>query len=225
METKTLLDYIPAVVVLISIMTITLYILSRFGDKIFDKDYKATNVLLVVASFLFLTILVVHLFKEQSWTADTLKILIGALVGAGSSKLGEKKDSAGSSVDVSGQAKIEGDVAGRDINKNIQNIKDSISQIKDSVINQNNQIKQIIGDSGDFDYLINTVYERGDAIPSAIKRVIDYWQPKGWTLKHFSSDYHGMDGIFLIFVRHKSGEETTVHYIHSADVRRFPTDL
>ena len=214
-----LIEYIPAILILVSAMTITIIILTRYGDKIFDKEYKADNVLLLVAGFLFMTVLIVHLFKEQAWTPDTLKILIGVLVGAGSSRLGRKKDNAESSVDIQG-SNIDGDVAGRDINKSIQNIKDAVSDIKDSVIHQNNQIRQVIGDTGDNDYLINTIYERGNNITAPIERVIQYWQRRGWTLKHFSSDYQGMDGIYLIFSRPMQGNEPQVEYHHGSQVDR-----
>lgn len=215
-----LLDYLPAILILLSAMTITIIILKRYGDKIFDKEYKADNVLLLVAGFLFITVLIVHLFKEQAWTPDTLKILIGVLVGAGSSSLGRKKDNADSSVDIQ-DSTVDGDVAGRDINKNIQNIKDAVSDIKDSVIHQNNQIRQVIGDTGDIDYLINTIYERGnDRMFEALQTVIENRQEEGWTLKHFSSDYQGMDGIFLIFSRPTQGDRPQVEYHHGSQVDR-----
>jgi hypothetical protein len=211
------IEYIPAILILVSVMTIVIIILTKYGDKIFDKEYKADNVLLLVAGFLFTTVLIVHLFKEQAWTPDTLKFLIGVLVGAGSSKLGRRKDNVHSSAEIHG-SNIDGDVAGRDINKNIQNIKDAVSDIKDSVIHQNNQIKQVIGDTVDNDYLINTIFERGNKISAPIERVIQHWQRDGWTLKHFSSDYQGMDGIYLIFSRPKQGDQPQVEYHHGSRV-------
>lgn len=214
-----LIEYIPAILILASAMTITIIILTKYGDKIVDKEYKADNISLLVGGFLFTTVLIVHLFKEQTWTPDTLKILIGVLVGAGSSKLGGKKDNADSSANIQG-SNIDGDVAGRDINKNIQNIKDAVSDIKDSVIHQNNQIRQVIEDTSDSDYLINTIYERGNNITAPIERVIQYWQRDGWKLKHLSSDYHGMDGIFLVFSRPMQGDLPRVEYHHGSEVNR-----
>ena len=217
---EKLLDYLPAILILLSVLAITFVILIKFGDKIFDKEYSAENVLIFVAGFLFITVLIVHLFTEQTWTPDTLKILIGVLVGAGSSKLGRKKDDSGSSVGIEG-SNVGGDVAGRDINKNIQNIQDAVSEIKDSVIHQNNQIRQVIGDTGDNDFLINTIYERGnDRMTEALQKVIEYRQMEGWSLKHFSSDYHGMDGIFLVFSRPAQGRRPQVEYFHGSGVNR-----
>src|SRR5260221_8403130 len=132
MDTSKLIEFIPAILILISVMTITIIVLIRFGNKVFDNDYKAGSILLFITAFLFITILIVHLFKEQTWTGDTLKILIGVLLGTGSTKLTEKKGDGGSSVDISGNST--GDVAGRDINKNIQNIEKAISDIQNSVI-------------------------------------------------------------------------------------------
>lgn len=220
MDTAKLLDYIPAILILISVMTIVLIVLTKFGNKLFDKDYKATNILLFVATFLFLTILIVHLFREQPWTADTLKILVGTLLGAGSAKLADKKNDGGSSVDISGGS-VTGDVAGHDINKNIQNIREAISKIEGSIVHQNNQIKQFTGDKSDNDFLINTIYERGNNIIEPIARVVQHWHDKGWRLKHFSSDYQGMDGIFLVFTKSITGETPKVYYYRGSDTTRF----
>lgn len=220
MDTAKLLDYIPAIMILISVMTIVIIVLTKFGNKLFDKEYAPTIILLFVTTFLFLTILIVHLFREQSWTADTLKILIGALLGAGSSTLSDKKSNGGSSVDISGGS-VTGDVAGRDINKNIQNIRDAISKIEGSIVHQNNQIKQFAEDNSSNDFLINTIYERGDNIIGPIARVVQHWHERGWRLKHFSSDYHGMDGIFLVFTKSVTGKTPKVHYYHGSDTKIF----
>ncbi|MCY1234120.1 hypothetical protein D3C87_142860 [compost metagenome] len=207
MKTNELINLIPPLSILISVMIILVLVIVKFGDKIFDKGYKAGNTLLLVTCFLFLTLLIVHLFKEQDWTPDTLKILIGVLVGTGSIKLAKKVHSSGSSVDINGN--VGGDVAGRDINKNIQNIQEAISEIKDSVVHQNNQF---VKETNDTDYLIHTIYERGEEIKTAITTVITHWQDQGWILKHFSSDYNGMDGIFLIFSKPKIGLKSEILY-------------
>lgn len=220
MDLTKLIDFIPAILILISVMTIAIIILQKQGDKLFDKENKTSNILILITGFLFITILIVHLFREQSWTADTLKILIGVLVGAGSAKVADKKSEGGNAIDISGTTN--GDVAGRDINKNIQNIQKAISDIQNSVVHQNNQIKQFVGDNGDNDYVINTIYERGENIKDAIENVINYWQNRGWSLKHISSDYNGMDGMFLFFTRAKRGVEIEVHYQHGSDIKRFP---
>lgn len=219
MDTNRLLDYLPAIFILLSVMTLAIIILTRFGNKMFDKDYSASNIFLFISAFLFIILLIVHLFKQQEWTADLLKVLVGVLVGAGTTKITKKDKGDGSSVDISG-GHVGGDVAGRDINKNIQNLKDAVSNIKDSIIHQNSQINQVIGDSTKSDILINTVYERGDKVKDAIARVIRYWSTRGWQFKHFSSDYNGMDGIFLVFTK-QTDTNPQVYYHHGADTSRF----
>jgi len=220
MDCIKIADFIPAISILISIMTITIIVLLKYGDKIFDREYKASNILLLVIASLFFTILIVHLFKEQTWTADILKILVGTLIGAGSTKLSRKRSDSDSSIYNKGT--IKGDVAGRDINKNIQNIESAISEIKDSVVHQNNKIEQIVGVNSDNDYVINTVYDRNQMC-DGISRVIKFWHNKGWTLKHFCSDYNGMDGLFLIFEKPKrtKSDGIEVYFYRGSDTRYF----
>ena len=219
MDTTKLWDYLPGMLILISIMIIVIIILRKFGDKIFDKAYIGNNILLFVSSFLFVTLLIVHLFKPQEWTADILKVLIGVSVGVGASKINKIEKGERSSVDVSGQ--VGGDVAGRDINKNIQHLKDAVSKIEDSIVHQNNQISQVIGEPANSDFLINAIFERGDNITGSIARVMKYWTKLGWQLRHFSSDYQGMDGIFLVFNRQMRGTEPEIYYQHGSDTKRF----
>jgi hypothetical protein len=201
MDTTKLIEYLPAILLLLSVMTIVIIVLTKYGDKKIDEEFKVSNILLFVTAFLFVTILIVHLFREQIWTADTLKILIGALIGAGSTKLS-----------------VIGDIAGRDINKNIQNINEAISKIEGSIINQK---KQIIGNNYDNDFLINTIYEKGNNIAEPIARVVQYWHNRGWSLKHFSSDYQGMDGIFLVFAKTMTGSSPEIFYYHGSNTNTF----
>ena len=93
---------------------------------------------------------------------------------------------------------MEAEVTGKK-QKTIQNIEDVVNEIQNSVINQNNQIEQVIGESGDYDYFVNTIYQRGQDMFIAIKDVIEYRHNYGWKFKQLSSDYGGMDGVFLIF--------------------------
>ncbi|MCL2763869.1 MAG: hypothetical protein FWD40_01145 [Treponema sp.] len=215
MDTAKVMEFIPAIIILGSVMAIIIIIILKYGNIIFDRNYKSGNILLIVIASLFIMILIVHLFKEQTWTADTLKILVGALIGASSTKISRKKSKGDSSVDNNGI--IQGDVAGRDINKNIQNIEKAVSDIKDSVVHQNNKIEQIIDNNPDKDYLINTIYERGSRVANGISKVIRFWRSEGWTLKHFCSDYQGMDGLFLIFEKPKQSDEIQIYYYNGSD--------
>lgn len=210
METDKLIELIPATMVLASILTITIVIIVKYGDKLFDKEYKTSNVLLLVTSFLFLTILIVHLFKEQSWTADTLKVLIGALLGASSVKATEKKGD-GSSVDISGGS-VNGDIAGRDINKNIQNINEAISKIENSIIHQNNQIRQFTGQQSiTEDFIFHFLYYT-QTLRKDIETVVTRWTEDGYQFKEIVSDFKGFDGMILIFTKPSSTNKSTVLY-------------
>jgi len=229
MDSAKIVDFIPAISILVSIMTITIIVLLKYGDKIFYEEYKASTILLLVTTYIFITILIVHLFREQTWTADTIKILVGALIGVGSAKLTREKSESNNSINNKGIK-----VAGRDINENfIQNIEKAISDIKDSVVHQNNKIEQIVDANFDNDYVINTVFSKGShennttgfsseglrGICRNISNVIKFWHKKGWKLKHFSSDYKGMDGLFLFFEKPKrlEADDIKVYYYHGSN--------
>ena len=196
MELTKLIDYIPAIIVLVAVMILIIFVFKTQGDKIFDKESKTQNILIFIGGSLFIIVLIVHLFREQPWKADILKILIGILVGGSSANI-VSRNTSGNSIDISGNAN--GNVAGRDINKNIQNIKEGISDIRDSVIHQNNQIKQLVTENNDYDYLITIICER-------------------WVLKQIVSEYEKYDGMFLFFTREKQeNREANVYYQDSKD--------
>ncbi|MFP3764610.1 hypothetical protein [Prevotella intermedia] len=207
MELAKLIDYIPA----ISVLGAMIFILQTKCDKIFDKGNKTSNILILIGAFLFITIIIVHLFREQPWTADILKILIGILVGAGSVSI-VNRNVGGNSIDISGNTN--GDIAGRDINKNIQNIEKGISDIRDSVVHQNNQIKQFVSENNDYDYLVTIMHPiKIDEFHEEIENLINEYQNKGWTLKQIVPEYRRLDGILIFFTRKKQGEKTKLHLI------------
>ena len=219
MDTVMIRNLISASLIFISVMTLLTIILIRYGNKIFDKEYKPSNVLLIVTASLFIIILIVHLVSEQIWAVDILKILVGVLIGTSSTKLSKKKSKMGSTIDNSGIN--HGEIAGRDINKNIQNIEKAISEIRDSVIHQNVNSEQISDGDLEKDYLINTIYERAhERQYSGIAKALRHWSNEGWTLKHFSSDYNGMDGLFLIFERPKESNDMQVYYYHGSNFEK-----
>ncbi|MDN3687390.1 hypothetical protein [Cyclobacterium jeungdonense] len=142
MDTQKLIDYIPAILILVSVMTIILVVLMKFGNKIFNKDYKADSALIFIASFLFIIVLISHLFRDQSWTADTLKVIIGVLIGAGSSKVANSKDNEtkDKTMEFSGNEIRDGIVnqALRDINQKIDHFNSELSQFENAIVNQSN---------------------------------------------------------------------------------------
>jgi hypothetical protein len=141
MDTQKLIDFIPAVLLLISVVTIILVVLTKFGNKIFDNTYSADGVLIIIASFLFVIVLITHLFREQSWTADTLKIIMGVLIGAGSSKLAKSKETEpkDKTMELSGNS-IKDSIVNQalgDINQKIDRFNSAMSKFENAVINQN----------------------------------------------------------------------------------------
>ncbi len=216
MELTKLIDYIPAIIVLVAVMILIIFVFKTQGDKIFDKESKTQNILIFIGGSLFIIVLIVHLFREQPWTADILKILIGILVGGSSANI-VSRNTSGNSIDISGNAN--GDVAGRDINKNIQNIKEGISDIRNSVIHQNNQIKQLVTENNDYDYLITIIFViNREEFCEKFKEIINLNQREGWTLKQIVSEYKIYDGMFLFFTREKQENgETNVYYQDSKD--------
>jgi hypothetical protein len=211
MELTKLIDYIPAIIVLVAVMILIIFVFKTQGDKIFDKESKTQNILIFIGGSLFIIVLIVHLFREQPWTADILKILIGILVGGSSANI-VSRNTSGNSIDISGNAN--GDVAGRDINKNIQNIKEGISDIRDSVIHQNNQIKQLVTENNDYDYLITIIFEiNREEFCKKFKEIINLNQRERWVLKQIVSEYEKYDGMFLFFTREKQeNQEANVYY-------------
>ena len=195
-------------------MILVKFIFKTQADRIFNKESKTSNILISIGGSLFIIVLIVHLFREQPWTADMLKTLVGILVGAGSVNI-VSKNTGGNSIDVSGNTN--GDIAGRDINKNIQNIEKGISAIHDSIVHQNNQIEQLVSENNDYDYLITIIFDREKyAFCRKFKEIINLNQCEGWTLKQIVSEYNIYDGILLFFIREKQENgETKVYYQNS----------
>ncbi len=138
MEYQKLTDLIPAISMLLSAMIVTLVIVLKFGDKIFDNGLKNDNTLIIVVVFLFTFVLTTHLFKEQAWTADILKILIGALIGAGSVKLTQSKEAEQVRMGMTGND-IRNSVVNQalgDISQKIESFKSEMSNFENAVINQ-----------------------------------------------------------------------------------------
>jgi peptidoglycan hydrolase CwlO-like protein len=142
MEIQKLIDLIPAVLLLISIMVIIL----TFGNRFFESDYKTDNALIFVALFLFILVLITHLFRQQTWTPDTLKIIIGVLIGAGSSKLSKtkKEDEKANNLGLNNN-NIKDSIINQalgDINQKIENFKSEVSKIEHAIVNQYPTIEQ-----------------------------------------------------------------------------------
>jgi hypothetical protein len=139
------MDYFPAIALLISVMTIFLIIILKYGSKIFDSEYQTDNVIVFVVLILFIFVLITHLFKEQSWTADTLKIIIGVLIGAGSAKLTRTRNKDNQDRLSLSENEISGSVVNQalgDINQKIDGFKTEMSNFENSTLNQFNTITE-----------------------------------------------------------------------------------
>lgn len=147
MDIQKLIDFIPAMLLLISIMTIIIIVISKFGHEFFNNGYKTNNALIFVALFLFILVLITHLFKEQPWTADTLKIIIGVLIGTGSNKLTKtQRDGDRTKLtvsDIHGGNNIINQTLGN-IEQKIEKFQSEISEIRHATINQYSTIEKLI---------------------------------------------------------------------------------
>jgi hypothetical protein len=109
-------------------------------------------------------------------------------------------------------------IAGRDINETIEKLEGSISNIQEAVINQNQYLSNLQKTVKQKSFLINTIYQRSHTdIEQALDSTISKRLQEGWSLAGFSSDYQGMDGIFLVFEKEASEDgSATVIYHHGS---------
>lgn len=139
------MEYIPAISLLVAFLIIFIAVLRKFNGEQLSSIFAGRNFLLLSSLFLFLTLSVVHLFQNQTWTADVLKVIVGVFVGVSATFAAESGRGKGEHGVDMGSSKL-GDnakVAGRDINEfidkvfnDIKNVRGDISQVKDSVIKQ-----------------------------------------------------------------------------------------
>lgn len=124
------MEYLAPLSILITFLIIVGAILWKFESSDLLKLFEGKNLLIFIACILFITLLVVHLFEEQSWMADTLKIVVGIFVGVGSSSVVSKSQTAiGENINQ----------AMRDI---IERVDGDIKDLHDSVVNQYTSINQ-----------------------------------------------------------------------------------
>jgi hypothetical protein len=135
-----MLPYVPAISLLVVFLIIVIVLQRKFTGEDLAKVFDGKNFLLFSAVILFCILLVVHLFKEQSWTADVLKVIVGVLVGAGAAYAKGEGKGAGQTQTAVGNAiqQAMGDIIGE--------MKGDIGQLKDSIVHQNQTIQQILSD-------------------------------------------------------------------------------
>ncbi len=137
-----MIQFVPALSLLIAFLVITLVVLAKVKTEQLPALLEAKNILLLFAAGLFCILLVVHLFKEQPWTADLLKVVAGVLAGAVATLTATSKDKPKDSI---AQTAIGNDIqqAGRDIN-NIKKMVGDLQHVTDSVVNQFQTIQQSV---------------------------------------------------------------------------------
>jgi gas vesicle protein len=149
------MEYIPAISLLVVFLIIFIAVLRKFNGEQLSTIFAGKNFLLLSSFLLFLILVIVHLFQNQTWTADVLKVIVGVFVGVSATFAAESgKGKSEHGVDM-GSSKL-GDnakVAGRDINEfidkvinDIKNVRGDISQVKDSVIKQYPTIQSSLTD-------------------------------------------------------------------------------
>jgi hypothetical protein len=126
------------------------------------------------------------------------------------------------------QIEVHGDhnkVAGRDLIEKLDQLHADFAEIQQSITQDHRAIQNFFkgegtGHSGPRSYVVNTLYERGERIADAMASVIQHWTSEGWKLEFFSSDYHGMDGVFLIFSHPDAEQSGHVQYFHGLNRER-----
>lgn len=115
-------------------------------------------------------------------------------------------------------------VAGRDINETINNIQGQLQALGNLVSKEGAKIDSIVAYQHElqhvaFEYLLNTIYERSVSdVQEAISRVVSTWESQGWSLVGLTSDYQGMDGIFLLFKRPSSEGGAGIQIFHGSQM-------
>lgn len=180
-----------------------------------------------VVGLVLIAVLATLLAIAKSDNLNAVMGILGAIAGYlfGASTDSRPSQSGSSSVDAS--ASTFGDnaqVAGRDINETINNINAQVKELGQLLAKEGAQIDRLVASEKNrapraMDYLLNTVYERGlDRAGDAIGMVISHWESKGWKLMGMTSDYQGMDGIFLLFERQSVQGQPNVHVYHGSNL-------
>ncbi|MXS86339.1 hypothetical protein ABO04_10660 [Nitrosomonas sp. HPC101] len=117
-------------------------------------------------------------------------------------------------------------VVGRDLNETVNNINARVQELGEILSQEGAKIDRLVAlqetaRADSMSYLVNTVYERGmEQTKEAMATVVAHWESEGWKLTSMSSDYQGMDGIFLLFERPSNPNEPKVQIYHSSRMNR-----
>jgi hypothetical protein len=207
------MEYVPAISLLGSLLLIAVVILWKFDADGLVRVFENANSVIVFASFLFVIVGVIHLFRAQDWTPDLLKIIAGVLIGASSAVERSKAATRKGGVDVAqGTFGDHARLAGRDINEMIESMHGDVAQIKDSVINQFSKVSSALEDGGVskdhvVEFLFYTAFLAEGEVVNNAARATRRLQQVGWTLFSTGSNYAGGDGLLLLFKRVRPARE------------------
>jgi len=114
-------------------------------------------------------------------------------------------------------------IIGTDINETVNNINAKVQELGKLLSQETAKIDRLVAvqdtQSTPMEYLINTVYERPtERAGEAIRTVVSRWVAEGWTFKGMSSDYQGIDGVFLLFERPSTDGTPGVHVYNGSDM-------
>lgn len=219
-----MVELIPAFSLLGFISLVVLIILFKFSSTEILSLFEGVRLLVCVTGLLVALVILLHLFKEQPWTADILKVLIGVLVGTGAAGVITNKKEGG--VEANNTKINNSTVVGRDyFDQKIETLESELATIQNAVITQNNNISSLDRDA-EYGYLVNSIYERGSGISTSMTETIRYWESKGWSFYGISSDYNGADGMFILFRRKLKNNDSKnrhqkVQYYHGSQREKF----
>ncbi|MFZ5953630.1 MAG: hypothetical protein ACOYT8_00855 [Candidatus Dependentiae bacterium] len=202
------MEMVPPLSFLLVFLIIFLVFIRKIESNQLAELLSSKNILIFSSLFLFIVVLVFHLFSRENWTADLLKVIVGILIGLSSTISTNKKETENeSSANVNGSNFGDNTkIAGRDINEIIEEMYNEVGEIKDSVINQYSNTSKIVGKQSDLfdqvaEYLFYTSFLiDGEPIENSAK-IIQELQLDNWSLFSVASSYINKDGIVLVFNR------------------------
>jgi hypothetical protein len=202
-----MIDYTPALSILGTFLLISLVLIYKFNTEQILRIFEGKNFFLLATLIIIFLLLAFYLFNgSEIWVGDLLKIAIGVFAGAGATSLKKnntkKRDESFLSLN---NSKISGEgnkFAGRDINETIHNIEEAFGDIKNSVINQNSKIEQILSSSGQLDHCIHIISREGNVFRN-MQIIINRRLEENWTLQNIEFAFDEIDFVLLLFIRTK----------------------
>jgi hypothetical protein len=134
----TLQKLLPAALLLVVGLAVVILLALRLDRGAVASLLTGGHSATLGAILLFWLVCVVHLFDSESWTADLLKVIVGALVGAGAAKSGKQdltnltQSAVGENIRQAGRDLVEqmhGDIKG--LTNSVVNLQSKVSSLSD----------------------------------------------------------------------------------------------